>query len=179
MQTKGILRMMLIAVVLPLTIWLEGSGCWLGGGRQVIEEPFTESQVREIHHGKTTKKDILKWFGPPLGIARQGKDIMMPLPEKVESEDVKADIFKKIFPSSSAWIQEPQIYYYIDSEFNSTAFSLLGFPHGGNAGITLMDDRTLTVKRLWILIDEQSGKVVDHLIEVSKNGRSIQKIEEH
>lgn len=177
MQMKKRYPSVLIASVLVLTVWLDGCGCLIMGRTHVIEEPFAESQVRAIHHGETTKKDILEWFGPPLAIARRGKDMKMPLPEEAGagSEDVNADSFNKIFPLSSARVREPQLYYYNDSEYHWTEFYLVELFHGGQIPIPPVPDKTLTVKRLWILIDGQSGNVVDHLMEVSKTGISHKK----
>ena len=36
-------------------------------------------------------------------------------------------------------------------------------------------DRTLTVMKLWILLDETSGKVIDHQMEKTEEGKPQQK----
>jgi hypothetical protein len=170
---KNPIVLILIAALCTLTVWLEGCGCVIVGRGVVIDEPFTEKEVQMIRHDETSKKDILDWFGPPVAVARAGAVMKVPHWSKVESasKEVPADDFFERFPASSEKAQKPLVYYYETAQLNWTEYYVYVYNGGGPLYIPPLADRTLTVMKLWILLDETSGKVIDHQLEKTKEGK--------
>ncbi len=168
----------LIAVLLALTVWLDGCGCIIMGRGAVIDEPFTEKKVQTIRHNETSKKDILDWFGPPVAVARAGTVMKVPHWSKVESAsaEVPADDFFKRFVTTKEQAQKPLVYYYETARLDWTEYYAYVYNGGGPLYIPPVADRTLTVMKLWILLDETSGNVIDHQLEKTKEGKPPRKI---
>jgi hypothetical protein len=167
----------LIVTLLALTAWLDGCGCLIMGRGLVIDEPFTEKKIQMIRHSETTKKDILAWFGPPVAVSRP--EMVMKVPHWSKSgsvsEDVPADDFFKRFIATREGAQRPLVYYYEAAHMNWVEYYGYVYNAGGPVYIPPVADRTLTVIRLWILFDEGSGKVVDHQVEKTVEGKPKQK----
>lgn len=150
--------------VLPLGILCAASlfcmsGCGVIAGKYVAEDPFKEDGLRKVQYGETTKQDVLDWFGPPLAIVREGTVLMIPLPgsgEKVQHE-VRAESVFAYFAPKREITKDHIIYYYQGTYFNWAEIFLLeaSFP----------TSPVMHEKRLWILINEKTGKVEDHLQE--------------
>jgi len=163
----------LIAALWALTVWLDGCGCVIMGRGLVIDEPFTEKKVQMIRHNETSKKDILDWLGPPAAVARAGTVMKVPHWSKVESAstEVQADDFFKRFSTTREQAQKPLVYYYETAQLNWTEYYGYVYNAAGPFYIPPLADRTLTVMKLWILLDETSGKVIDHQLEKTKEGK--------
>ncbi len=177
MQIRRKNPIVLIALLWAITVWLEGCGCVIMGRGLVIDEPFTEKKVQMIRHNETSKKDILDWFGPPVAVAREGTDMKVPHWSKSgsASAEVQADDFFKRFPASSEKARKPLVYYYETAGLNWTEYYGYVYNAGGPVYIPPIANRTLTVMKLWILLDETSGKVIDHQLEMTKEGKPRQK----
>ncbi len=156
-----------VAVIVLLSAVMEG--CGFLGRTYVIEEPFTEKQVDSIRHGETTKKDLLQWFGPPLVVARPGASIMMPQQGSIKSGslEIPADGLFERFKASLVRPLVPLLYYYEDTALSWVDVSFY-------TSMPIPTKPTVTVKRLWILIDEKSGTVVDHRMEKMVEGKPQQ-----
>jgi hypothetical protein len=163
----------LIGALLAITVWVAGCGCVIIGRGLVLDEPFTEKKVQMIRHNETSKRDILDWFGPPVAVARAATVMKVPHWSKVESasKEFPADDFFKRFPASSGQAQKPLVYYYETAQLNWTEYYVYVYNGGGPLYIPPVADRTLTVVKLWILLDETSGKVIDHQLEKTKEGK--------
>ncbi len=173
MQIKRKNAIVLIAALWALTVWLDGCGCLIMRRGLVVDEPFTEKKVQMIRHNETSKKDILDWFGPPIAVAREGTVMKVPHWSKSGSASAEnpADDFYKRFPGSSEKARKPLIYYYETAQLNWTEYYGYVYDAAGPLYIPPVADRTLTVMKLWILLDETSGKVMDHQLEKTKEGK--------
>ena len=177
MQIRQKNPIVLIAALWALTAWLDGCGVVIIGRGLIIDEPFTEKKVQMIRHNETMKKDILDWFGPPAAVNRPGSVMKVPHWNKSGSvsSDVQADDFFKRFPASSEKARKPLIYYYEAAQMNWTELYGYFYNAAGPLYIPPVADRTLTVMKLWILLDETSGKVIDHQMEKTEEGKPQQK----
>jgi len=142
--------------LLTVISMLAGSGCGVVGTRYRIESPLQASEVKKISPGKTTRREVLDLFGPPAAIARRGQEIVtVPVPgiRKESSQQVQADTFFALF-SAYAPNDSHVIYYYWRAEMRETHGVILGAM--GTLG-------KLSVDKLWVLIDERTGVVVDYV----------------
>jgi hypothetical protein len=131
------------------------AGCAVISGKYVIEESFTDEQVKQIRNNQTTKAEILAWFGPPLAVARQGESLKVPPPGpgKRGSHDVPAEQFFALFAQKHELTKDQIVYYYHDSSLRWAEIVILNgdFP-------TIPSMR---VKKLWVLINEKTGIAED------------------
>ncbi len=173
MQIKRKNLIILLAALWALAASLDGCGFITVSSNVVIDEPFTEDKVRMISHGETTKKEILEWFGPPVAVARPGTVMKVPHWSKniTKAEDVPADDFFKRFTASREQAQAPLAYYYEAASLSWTELYGFVLEAAGPLYIPSPENRPLTVRKLWILFDEKSEKVVDHQVEKMIEGK--------
>ncbi len=157
----------LISAIWLLTTMLNGCGFIILSKGAVIDEPFTEEKVQLIRRNETTKKDILEWFGPPAAVARPGSVIKVPGWNKSGSAsmDMPGDAFFKHFRTIGVPLQRSLVYYYETAKMDWAELHAWFYTVEGPLHVPSVEDRTLTVIRLWILIDEASGKVEDLQME--------------
>jgi len=126
------------------------------GGKYKGEESFHEDQIKMILPGKTTKQEILLWFGPPLAIARKGKVMKIPSPDvqKASSYELDSDTFLELFSGKHEVTENHIVYYYTYSETKGTGTVILF------AGT---ESSRLIVNKLWILINRETGIVEDYM----------------
>lgn len=125
------------------------------GEQYVVERQFTETQVRTIRNGETTKKEILDRLGPPGAVVR---------PERGATDNV----FQR-FAATGGTVTGRIVYRYQASALNWSDLCFFG-GYGGGGCIT--STPALNEQKLWILIDENTGRVVDHSIEETKREES-------
>ncbi len=168
---KGTCSRGLLSALLAVLMTTAACGIVVVPQRTVLEEPFQEDQVKVIRHGMTTKKEVLEWFGPPLVVARPGSSVLMPEQELLNAlaVTVSSDILFGRFKPGSPPPQSPLLYYYEDQALSWTDFgAVCWFPVNGPApGIIGPTDNTFKVKKLWVLLDDATGLVVDHSVEVN------------
>jgi hypothetical protein len=144
------------AVVLIL-LCLSG-GCFFGS-RYQADEPIGKGRVERIRPGQTSIREVLTWLGPPVAIARSGKNVIFP-PSlgKSGSLEMRSDVFLELF-SSRRELREEEIVYYYDASCQSSlgAFVILIVINIGG-----QTDR-VKVERLWLLVDERAGVVEDYV----------------
>ncbi len=137
------------------------SGCMVSGVEYIIDEPLNEAQIKEIQRAETTKQEILKWFGPPVAIARQGTTMKIPPPGPTKKgyEEVLSETFFELFSAKHEIIEGHIIYYYYYREIKGSfaAIGLLG-----------TSKKRLVVSKLWILINDKTGIVEDYLLRTSE-----------
>jgi hypothetical protein len=124
------------------------TGC-LYGSSTSKQESFTKAEVKKIEPGKTTKEEILKWFGAPLAIARKGDEDKVIL-----AENVRAETFLELFAAKRTLTESNIIYYYRNLETNSA---------GGVIVFAVMQQNRTATTKLWVLIDNRSGLVEDYV----------------
>lgn len=134
-------------------------GCAMIGEQYVLERQFTESQVRTIRNGETTKREILDRFGPPAAVARP--------------ESGAADNVLRRFTETGGDGTGQLIYRYKNSALTWADLCIFG-PYGG--GCWSAGTPVLTTQDLWILIDDKAGRVVEHVLEETEredNGAGV------
>ena len=132
------------------------SACVVGKSKHIVGRPFNEAQINGIQQAETTKQEILKWFGPPVAIARQGETMTFPPPGPTKEgyKEVRSETFFELFSAKHAIIESHIIYYYYYPEIKGTFVESL--PGGSSK-------KRLVVSKLWILINNKTGIVEDHL----------------
>ena len=123
---------MAIAILLLLL-----NGCHTG--RYVAEEPFRAEQLKSIKKGVTTKGEIIKWFGPPAGIAGKGELVKLPLGF---NETIRPEEISDFFASGHDLTENHIIYcyYYLVSTWE------------------------VLIHDLCFLINKETGLVEDYLV---------------
>jgi len=149
------IRKISVFVVFICAVVLLG-GCMVAGRKYKGEECFQKDQIEKILPGKTTKQEILLWFGPPLAIARKGKVIKIPSPDvqKTSSYELHSDTFLELFSGKHEITENHIVYYYTYSEMKGTE-TVVVFAGTGNS--------KLVVDKLWILINKETGIVEDYV----------------
>lgn len=132
------------------------SGCMFGVGSFQSGESLQEKQIQQITPGTTTKQQILDLFGPPAALARKGSALIIPStgPGKVDYPDVQGETFFELFSSKRTLTERHVVYFYSASETKSTRMMVL---FAGTA------DNKVATDRLWILIDDGTGIVLDYI----------------
>jgi hypothetical protein len=132
------------------------SGCMVASGKFQTGESFQEKQIAQVKPGTTTKQQILDWFGPPAAMARQDSAQKIPAAgsEKAGNQDVQVDTFLELFSSKNVLTEHHIVYYYTATEIRSSQVWVIV------AGTT---DKKVSTDRLWVLIDDRTGTVVDYI----------------
>jgi hypothetical protein len=153
-------RLALAATLAPLL-----SGCMTTPlmGVETRGALFREERLAALAPRKTTRAEVLEWFGPPLAFARSGA--VAPTQEVA---------FRWTGPASDSWTSfdrfpagevapDDLVYYYeaTESVTNTSAVGLvIFFITGGKGGVSpatkTFENRT---DKLWILIDGATGVV--------------------
>jgi hypothetical protein len=122
------------------------TGCLYASGTEK-QRSFNDAEVKKIERGRTTKEEILRWFGPPLAIARkdEGDKIIPP-------ENVRAETFLELFAAKHTLTEGDVVYYYRNVEAKNS---------GGVVLFVVLEDRRLATSKLWVLIDNGNGIVKD------------------
>jgi hypothetical protein len=147
--TKTIAAIVIIAFI--------ASGCMIVSEKFQTGESFQKKQITEIKPGTTTKQQILDWFGPPAAVARQGSALKIPGTGsgKAGNQDVQfSDTFFELFSAKNTLTEHHIVYYYPATEIRSTQVLVV---FAGTA------DKKVSTDRLWILIDDRTGIVVDYI----------------
>jgi len=124
-------------------------------------KPINEKTVKMIQPDKTTKDEIIQWFGPPQSIEKpSGKEETTVKEEKVKTMGYQAwpggafspsfESSFELFSSKHKITEDHRIYVYTFTEFK-----VRGYPFGGG-GHGLSD-------KLLILINEKTGFVEDYI----------------
>lgn len=124
-------------------------GCAAITEQYVLERQFTAEQAETIRHGVTTRKEILDRLGPPAAVVRPGGGA--------------ADNVFRRFAATGGTATGRIVYRYDASAL--TWGDVCVFGQGG--GCTPFTP-VMKAQNLWILIDEASGRVVEHSLEVTE-----------
>jgi hypothetical protein len=120
------------------------TGCFFYASATNKEQPsFTKAGVKKIGPGKTTKEDILKWFGPPLAMARKGDEDKFMAPGTV-----REDTFPEAFAAKHTLTENDIIYYYRNVETTTAGLAVAGYT--GYTFVGGQKPRSTTAK-LWVL----------------------------
>jgi len=116
------------------------------------EGKFKKYRIENIQPGKTTRPEILQWFGPPAAIAKQdGKFISRLSANEEDSEEISSQAFFGKFSQTHMIGKNHMIYYYIHrfGTIRARAFQ-------ANPVKPFID-------KLWVLINQESGLVEDYV----------------
>lgn len=141
----GIVRMLRNPVLL-LVACTTLAGC-LYASSSSKQETFSKSAVKKIEPGRTTKEEILKWFGPPLAIAHKGDGDKI-----ITVENVRADTFLELFSAKHPLTESDVVYYYRNVETTSS---------GGVVVFVVTENNRSATSKLWVLINNRNGIVED------------------
>ena len=143
------------------------SGCFLPYPiKEELETPIDKEELKNIERGKTTNLEIIEWLGPPDAIARTGTTMKVPPlgPRKEGSLNVNSQDFLDLFSEKHTITPKHIVYYYETSAFHGTgAVMVVVTPYGGSGGSGPISPLRLMESRLWILIDTETGHVVDYI----------------
>jgi hypothetical protein len=130
--------------------------------KEDLETPIDKKELESIERGKTTSLEIIEWLGPPDAIARMGTTMKIPPlgPRKEGSPDVNSQDFLDLFSTEYVITKRHIAYYYETSSFHATGAVMVFLDAGYSGPISPL--RQLA-SRLWILIDTETGQVVDYL----------------
>ena len=154
-QTKPLAALM-ITFLLPV------QGCVWGS---VQYDPTLDKEVvKKITPGKTTRKNILKWFGPPEVLARKNKMISLPILEDgtVKIQDVDSTVFFDKFSEKHSISEHHAVYYYFNEEEDINGFAIpipIGFTFV-NLPATFGN---LQFSELWVLVNRETEQVEDYI----------------
>ena len=136
-------------------------GCF--SGSNTSGKPINEKMVKMIQPDKTTKDEIIQWFGPPQSIEKPGgKDETAAKEEKVKTMGYQAwpggafppsfESSFELFSSKHKITEDHRIYVYTFTEFKIAASPFL-FRTGSHS----LSDKLL------ILVNEKTGIVEDYI----------------
>jgi hypothetical protein len=119
--------------------------------------------VKKIEPGKTTRKNILKWFGPPEALAK--KDDMISLPtlknEGVKMQEVDSMIFFDKFLGKHPISEHHVVYYYLNEGEDINGFAI---PIPGLSFVSVPATfGNLQFSELWVLVNRKTGQVEDYV----------------
>lgn len=136
---------------------LTGCGTYSGSDRH---DAFREEQVAKIELNRTTRRQIIEWFGPPADIARKGTPR--------DRDNVAAEDYFGFF-ASTLITGNSVVYRYrnVGNKFSETAAGVPLCPVRGCPGIGGTISRSTSNERndLWILFDERTGLVQDYIVQ--------------
>ena len=127
--------------------------------------PIKEDMVKRIQDGKTTKEEMLQWFGIPNIVQKQGEDTTsqkslhegaMMEPVMMSSMDQKfvSQASFDLFSSKHKITEDHRIYDYSFTKMKGASVSVLFY------GTT---DTKMLTDILLILVNEKTGNVEDHI----------------
>jgi hypothetical protein len=134
------------------------AGCCMLSAKYRTDEAIGRESVLKIRCGETTLEDVVKQFGPPLVIARKGKNTIYSTPRQATVRFVErsSQPFLELFSKDRPVSDNEAVYYYRATKRDKTGFLL--FLLLINIGETINEVQT---EHLWLLVDEQTGVVED------------------
>ena len=131
------------------------SGCLVVSGSRKGEQLFTKEQAEKIERGKTTKAEVLQWFGPPVAMARKDKG-----GQALGGEgDLRPETFFELFTGKHAVGQFHVVYYYRNLRTEEIGAAVL---------LAASGQVSMKRERLWILINDANGIVEDYVLREDK-----------
>jgi hypothetical protein len=124
-----------------------------------------EERIRAIHDGKTTRRDLLDAFGPPLVVVRREPPMArMPDVELRRSggSEVPVAWFFDRFADARPLGADHVVYYYRAHELQTHMVGAYLVAPGGGAAIPFDSSDERRQDRLWILLDDRTGVVEAH-----------------
>lgn len=149
--------------ICTLIILLPPQGCIWGSVQ--YDRTLGKDLVKKIEPGKTTRKNILKWFGPPEVLAKKDDMVSLPILENenkdVTIQEVDSMIFFDKFLGKHPISEHHVVYYYLNEGEDINGFAI---PIPGLAFISVPATfGNLQFSELWVLVNNETGQVEDYV----------------
>jgi hypothetical protein len=148
-NTLGFLVLM---ILIPGCIW----------GSVKFDRVLGKDRIKNIESGKTTRNNILKWFGPPAILAGKTGTVSLP-PLKADSGEIRkvdSNTFFKYFLVGHDLSEHHVVYYYFDEWEKINGVSI---PIGNTLFSLPLTSTDLQFSELWVLVNRETGQVEDYV----------------
>jgi hypothetical protein len=137
-------------ILLPGCIW----------GSVKYDRTLRKEVIKNIELSKTSRKNILEWFGPPAILARQEGTVLIPPldPTDEQMREIDSKVFFKYFIERHTLTEHHIVYYYFDEweKINGVSIPI------GNTLLSLpLTSTDLQFNELWVLINRKTKQVED------------------
>jgi len=134
-------------------------GCFIGSLEYDLT--FDEEEIERIHLGKTTKDEILDWFGPQNAMATKGEKFQFASSSAgSKAEPINNEILFELFSGKRQLANHHSVYFYFTSRTFSVTLSPVMFE---------TSDTSLDINKLWVLVNQESGLVEDYVYRPHKD----------
>lgn len=146
------LSLLALAILIPGCIW----------GSVQYDRTLGKEAIENIEPGKTTRNNILKWFGPPAILAKKEGAVLLPSldPDTEKMREVDSKVFFKYFLGRHAISEQHVVYYYFNEgeDINGVSIPI------GNTLLSLPFTSTdLQFSELWVLVNRKTERVEDYV----------------
>jgi len=142
-----------LIILLPGCIW----------GSVKYDRMLRKEVVKSIEPNKTTRKNILKLFGPPSILASKEGTVLLPFldPKDKKMREVDSIIFFKNFLQRHDISEHHAVYYYYD-EWEKVNGVSIPIPGISLASLPLTSTN-IQFSELWILVNRKTEQVEDYV----------------
>ncbi len=146
---------------LALIILIPVGGCIWGSVQ--YDRTLEKELIKNIEPGKTTRKNILEWFGPPEILARKDGVVLLPPLETGQGKmrEVDSKVFFKYFLERHPIAEQHVVYYYFN-EWEKIGGVSIPIPGLALASLPLTSGN-LQSRELWVLVNRQTEQVEDYV----------------
>lgn len=135
------------------------SGCFVAPYTYTCGQPIKEDKLKKIEAGKTTKEEIIQWFGVPSVVVKKGEKANVTTTQYgasgvIQSIGSSFDELFSLFSSKHKQKDSYIIYYYDYTKTEGATFSIIFFSPSSSRALT---------DKLLMLIDENTGIVEDYI----------------
>ncbi|MEE8126997.1 MAG: hypothetical protein V3T45_00460 [Nitrospinaceae bacterium] len=146
---------------LALIILIPVGGCIWGSVQ--YDRTLEKELIKNIEPGKTTRLNILEWFGPPEILARKDGVVLLPPLETGQGKmrEVDSKVFFKYFLERHTLSEQHVVYYYFN-EWEKIGGVSIPIPGLALASLPLTSGN-LQSRELWVLVNRQTEQVEDYV----------------
>lgn len=128
------------------------SGCAVYQGSHSSGPRIEQEALKGITPGKSTRQDVLKLFGPPVAVAKWNKPVSISYNTSSGVETVDSDTFFELFTDKHALGDQHIVYLYSTRNLSIS---------GSMVMLAMSSKGTDTTNKLWLLINRNTGMVLD------------------
>lgn len=135
------------------------SGCFVAPYTYTCGQSIKEDKLKKIEAGKTTKEEIIKWFGVPSTVVNKGEKAGVTATQYgaaglIQSTGFSFDELFSLFSSRHKSKESHVIYYYDYTKTEGATFNIIFFSPSNSKVLT---------DKLLVLIDENTCIVEDYI----------------
>ena len=148
-------------VILILSVLLPAEGCIWGSVQ--YNRTLVKNVIKKIEPGKTTRKDLQKWLGPPEALVTKDSTISLPIVEagQVKMKEVDSMDFFKHFSGKHTISEHHVVYYYLNEGEDINGFAI---PIPGLSFVSIPATfGNLQFSELWVLVNRETEQVEDYV----------------